>query len=108
MKFFLQLAGVIAWELVDEFTFSNKSRAVNRRGSQRYRDDEGVIVEQDGRIAIHGIYTPEELAIIVRFTGVEGRAPVKATIGQAFYDEPEFIRFKGKNSVKVHEVKRAA
>lgn len=103
MSFYLQRRdNVQVWEEVDFYTWENRTKAIDQSGKPRYS---GSSVSKEGtNITVHGDnLTSRDLAVICRFLGVR-ESEAAGSVGGGFVQKPEFVRFKGRSKIILHEI----
>ena len=103
--FYLQCADNEAnWEEVDEYTFLNATKAIGTEDKPRYTgkgiiEDGNNVMFYNGKLAVS--WSKEELGRICRLCGVKSDL---GTVPGGFCRNPEFVKFKIRNSVSLHEI----
>lgn len=91
----------IVWEEVDQFTWDNWDKAIDKDGGPRYSGNR--VARVGNQICISATLEPRDLAVISRFLGVRD-IDAPGSVRDGFVRRPEYVKFKVRNKNVLHEL----
>jgi hypothetical protein len=88
-----------SWELVDQYTYQNWSKAVTSEGNARYSGPR-LTMDNDSVVEVHGPLSGADIGVIFRFLGLRENANFSFGVIKT----PEFVKFSIRGYFYLHDM----